>query len=252
MRSTMQDAALTTTSILRYAQRVFADSTVATYDGAAVSERSVGAVGEGARRLAAGLRGLGVRADDRVATLCWNHSRHLEAYYAVPGLGAVLHTLNLRLPPAQILEIVQHAGDSVLIVDARLAPLLAPVAEQLADQLRHVIVLEDEVEVRARSAPLQPTPLSYEDVVALGSDSFEFPDDLDERSAAILCYTTGTTGSPKGVAYSHRSTWLQSLAVCSGNAYRLSERDRALSRCRCSTPTPGAFPSPAGRSGPTW
>ena len=85
MRSTMQDAALTTTSILRYAQRVFADSTVATYDGAAVSERSVGAVAEGARRLAAGLRGLGVRADDRVATLCWNHSRHLEAYYAVPG-----------------------------------------------------------------------------------------------------------------------------------------------------------------------
>ena len=226
MRSTMQDYALTTTAILRGAERIFADRSVGTYDGESVARRSVGDLGAGARRLAAGLRELGVRPDDRVATLCWNHSRHLEAYYAVPGLGAVLHTLNLRLAPEQILEIVRHAGDTVLLVDARLAATLAPIAAPLAEQLRSVVVLADEVPGAAGEIPFED-PIAYEDVLAAGEESFEFPD-LDERSAAILCYTTGTTGPPKGVAYSHRSTWLQSLAVCSGNAYGLSERDRAL------------------------
>ena len=227
MRSTMQDAPLTTTSILRQAERVFATARVGTYDGEAVRRRPLGEIAAGARRLASGLRALGVEPDDRVATLCWNHSRHLEAYYAVPGIGAVLHTLNLRLAPEQILQIARHAGDSVLLVDARLAPLLEPIAEELAAQLRQVVVLGDELpDPPPVEVPFDDT-VAYEDVLAAGSAAFEFPD-LDERSAAILCYTTGTTGAPKGVAYSHRSTWLQSLAVCSGNAYGLSERDNAL------------------------
>ena len=227
MRSTMGDGALTTTSILRQAERVFAGTRVGTYDGEEVHHRPLAEIAADARRLASGLIELGVRPDDRVATLCWNHSRHLEAYYAVPGLGAVLHTLNLRLPPEQILEIVRHAEDSVLLVDARLAAILEPVAEPLAELVRQVVVLDDELAAPPPvEVPFERT-IGYSAVLAAGSPSFEFPD-LDERSAAILCYTTGTTGRPKGVAYSHRSTWLQSLAVCSGNAYGLSEGDRAL------------------------
>jgi fatty-acyl-CoA synthase len=227
MRSTMQDGALTTTSILRQAERVFAEREVGTYDGEAVRRRSVAAIAADARRLASGLAALGVRPDDRVATLCWNHTRHLAAYYAVPGLGAVLHTLTLRLAPEQIADIVRHAGDSVLLVDARLAALLEPVADELAARLRQIVVLDDELpDAPPSQVPFAET-IGYDEVLAAGSPSFEFGD-LDERSAAILCYTTGTTGAPKGVAYSHRSTWLQSLAVCSGNAYGLSERDNAL------------------------
>jgi fatty-acyl-CoA synthase len=227
MRSTMGDGALTTTSILRQAERVFAGTRVGTYDGEEVHHRPLAGIAADARRLASGLAELGVRPDDRVATLCWNHSRHLATYYAVPGLGAVLHTLNLRLAAEQIRDIVRHAGDTVLLVDARLAPMLEPVAEELARQLRQVIVLDDELpDPPPVEIPFEAT-FGFDEVLAAGAADFEFPE-VDERSAAILCYTTGTTGAPKGVAYSHRSTWLQSLAVCSGNAYGLSERDNAL------------------------
>jgi fatty-acyl-CoA synthase len=227
MRSTMQDAPLTTTAILRQAERVFPNARVGTYDGETVHFRTAAEITAGARRLGSGLLALGVKPDDRVATLCWNHSHHLEAYFGVPGIGAILHTLNLRLAPEQIRDIVLHAGDTVLIVDARLATMLEPVAAELAEQLDHVIIVDDDL--------LDPPPVDvpfadtipYEDVLAKGSPDFEFPE-LDERSAAILCYTTGTTGEPKGVAYSHRSVWLHSLAVCTGNAYSLSERDNVL------------------------
>ena len=251
MRSTMQDAPLTTTSILHQAERVFATAGVGTYDGEQVHRRPLGEIATGARRLASGLRALGVEPDDRVATLCWNHSRHLEAYYAVPGIGAVLHTLNLRLAPEQIRDIVRHAGDSVLLVDARLAPLLEPIAAELAAQLRQVVVLDDELpDPPPVAVPFDDT-VAYEDVLAAGSAAFEFPD-VDERSAAILCYTTGTTGSAEGrrlqppldlAALARRLLRQRATGSASATA--------SCSPCRCSTPTPGACPLPPGWSAPT-
>jgi fatty-acyl-CoA synthase len=216
----MQPPGLTTTSILEHAESVHAGSGVITFNGEGVSRRSFADVAASSRRLAAALRQLGVGPGDRVATLCWNHDRHLEAYYAVPGLGAVLHTLNLRLNREQLANIISHAEDRILIVDAELVDLV-PLHDERLSTVEHVVV------VGGPSTGLGPSSMDYATLLSLGEDGFDFPE-VDENEAAILCYTSGTTGDPKGILYSHRSTYLHSLAVCSGNAFALSERDRVL------------------------
>jgi fatty-acyl-CoA synthase len=175
---------------------------------------------ERARRLAASLAGLGVRAGDRVATLTWNTQQHLEAYLAVPSMGAVLHTLNLRLHPDDVSYIVNDADDRVILLDASLLPLY----EQLKPRVKvpHVIVM----------APVPtdhgPGVLDYETLLA-GSDASRFvAPNIDERDAAAMCYTSGTTGRPKGVLYSHRAIVLHSIAQCMTDCLALSERDTVL------------------------
>jgi fatty-acyl-CoA synthase len=160
----------------------------------------------------------------------WNNAEHLEAYLAIPSMGAVLHTLNLRLDPEVIGYIATHAGDDVVIVDATLVPLLAQVLPH-APTIRHVIVTQ----AAGGNEDLTESDLggdgrlvhSYDDLLAAQPDSFGWPD-LDERSAAAMCYTSGTTGRPKGVVYSHRSAYLHSMGVCMGNVFGLSEQDRVL------------------------
>ena len=161
----------------------------------------------------------------------WNNAEHLEAYLAIPSMGAVLHTLNLRLDPQVIGYIATHAGDDVVIVDATLVPLLAEVLPHApGDPARP----GDQSKGTQRTAATSSSSLgggrqvhSYEDLLAAQPDSFDWPD-LDERSAAAMCYTSGTTGNPKGVVYSHRSTYLHSMGVCLGNTFALSEQDRVL------------------------
>ena len=150
----------------------------------------------------------------------WNNQAHLEAYLAVPCMGAVLHTLNIRLFPEQLAYIISHAEDKVIIVDASLVPLLAKVRDQIG-HVEHLIVhgAED-------SGALGAT-LDYDDLVNAERPGFDWPD-VGERDAAIMCYTSGTTGNPKGVVYSHRSIWLHSLASTSVNSVGLSEKDRCL------------------------
>ena len=220
MRSTMQPAQLTTGVIFAHGRTVYGESQVVTFDGTGYRRSTFRDVAERAERLAAALQALGVTSGDRVATLCWNHQEHLEAYFAVPGMGAVLHTLNLRLFPEQLAWIIKHAEDRVLLVDGSLAPLLSPVFHELGS-VEHVVVVGD-----APGLGLGAT-IPYEELVASGPQGFAWPD-LDEEDAASMCYTSGTTGDPKGVVYSHRSTFVHSLAQCSGNNFALNERDRVV------------------------
>jgi fatty-acyl-CoA synthase len=216
----MQRRHLTTSLIFSHGRDVYAGSQVTTFTGDGYRRAAFAEVAERAGRLASALHDLGVEPGDRVATLGWNHQEHLEAYFAVPGMGAVLHTLNLRLFPEQLAWIVNHAGDRVLLVDGSLAPALAPVFHQLGT-VEHVILMGDGGGLELGAS------IAYEDFLASGDPDFDWPD-LDEDDAASMCYTSGTTGDPKGVVYSHRSTFLHSLAQCSGNTFALNERDRIL------------------------
>ena len=175
-----------------------------------------------ARQLANALQELGVKPGDRVGTLGWNHRRHLEAYYAISGMGAVCHTINPRLFPEQIAGIVAHAEDRILLADPQFVPLLESLADRIAC-LRQVIVMGP-LPGNAESAFRL---MDYEALLKGASERFDWPQ-LDERSAAALCYTSGTTGKPKGVLYSHRSTLLHAWAVALPDSLSFSACDAAL------------------------
>jgi fatty-acyl-CoA synthase len=230
MRSTMMDVPLSVTAIMRHGTTAYGDSEVVTLTSDGVRRRSYAEVGARAARLANALRSLGVDGDQRVATLMWNNAEHLEAYLTIPSMGAVLHTLNLRLDPQVIGYIADHAGDDVVIVDPSLVPLLAQVLPHAPD-IRHVIVTsgEDETEFvpPAELVALGRPVHSYEALLAAAPATFDWPD-VDERAAAAMCYTSGTTGNPKGVVYSHRSMHLHSMAVCMGGVFCMSDQDRVL------------------------
>jgi fatty-acyl-CoA synthase len=228
MRSTMQDAPLTIARMVRYAVGVHSGSEVVTWTQTGPSRSTYGELGERAARLANVLRSLGVTGDQRVGSFAWNNREHLTVYAAVPSMGAVLHTLNIRLFPEQLAYTVNHAADQVLIVDGSLVTVLAPVLKQMST-VRHVLVTGggDRSVLEGQG----PAVHDYEAALAAASAEFDFDDALigDERDAAALCYTSGTTGNPKGVAYSHRSIWLHSMQVCTNEAFGLSQADRVLS-----------------------
>ena len=227
MQSTMQDVPLNISSVLRHGGSVFGDSQIVTCTTDGSRRASFADVTERATRLAGGLRSLGVTGDERVATFMWNNQEHLEIYLAVPSMGAVLHTLNIRLFPDQIAFIAGHADDKVVFVDCSLTALLAPVLPRL-DSVRTVVVVGDGAdEAKEALAPAGKPVLTYDEVLAQGATTFAWPE-LDERAAAAMCYTSGTTGDPKGVVYSHRSMYLHSFAVCSGNVAGLTAGDRIL------------------------
>jgi len=229
VRSTMMDAPLTVTGIMRYGTALYGGREVVTCTGDGTRRQTYAYTGERAARLANALRALGVDGDQRVATLMWNNAEHLEAYLAIPSMGAVLHTLNLRLDPGQLTYIANHAADDVIICNDTLVPLLAQVLPQ-ADTVRHVVVTGPAETLAAHADKLARPGVqvhSYEELLAAAGETFDWPD-LDERSAAAMCYTSGTTGMPKGVVYSHRSAYLHSMGVCTGNSLGMSEHDRVL------------------------
>ncbi|MCW2546331.1 MAG: long-chain-fatty-acid--CoA ligase [Mycobacterium sp.] len=227
MQSTMQDVPLTLGFLLRHGLANFGTSKVVTCTDGGTREATFAEVGEQAAQLANALTGLGIADGDRVGTFMWNNAEHLVSYLAIPGMGAVLHTLNVRLFPEQLTYIANHAEDRVVIVDGSLVPLLAGV---LADMktVEHVLVLAADDDTLGKLSGKGPQISRYEDVVGGQPTTFDWRTDIDERSAACMCYTSGTTGNPKGVVYSHRSAYLHSMAACMGSAFGVSESDRVL------------------------
>ncbi len=225
IESTMQDFPLTINHLFQHGRRVHGDAEVITFHGPdqPLQRATFAEVGDRADQLAAALAKLGVQPGDRVGTFMWNNQRHMEAYLAVPSMGAVLHTLNIRLFPEQLSYVVNHAEDKVIIIDASLAPLLANVFDQLTT-VEHVIVCQGPEHIDVEG--LGDT-VDYETLLAVEEPGFTYPE-IDERSAMAMCYTSGTTGNPKGVAYSHRSSYLHAMAAMSAQTLQFNQHERTL------------------------
>lgn len=220
----MQDCPLLVSSLIEHAARCHPGTEIVSRTAEGTIHRcTYRDLARRSRRLAAALVASGVRPGDRIATLAWNGYRHLELYYAVSGIGAVLHTVPPRQFPEQIEYVINHAEDQCLFFDITFAPLIERLAPALT-RVQHFVAMTDR-----RNLPLSDIPglLCYEDLVADASADFEWPA-FDETTASSLCYTAGTTGTPKGVLYSHRSTVLHAFALCAADSLALSTRESAL------------------------
>ena len=223
MHGTMQDFPLTLQHILWRIEKLFPKKEIVTLRADGVHRYTYGDFVGRVKRLANVLAGLGIGAGDRVGTIAWNNYRHLELYYAAPCMGAVLHTLNPRLFPEQLAFIINDAADRVLFVDETLLPALDRIAGQIPT-VETIVVLSDGGALPEHSlGELR----DYETLLAAAATEYPWPT-LDERSAAALCYTSGTTGNPKGVAYTHRSQFLHAMTGLQTSGLSLSEADRVL------------------------
>jgi fatty-acyl-CoA synthase len=224
MKGLMMDTPLLISSIAQHAERFHGDREIVsvTTDNPRHRYTFREAIGR-AKQLANALGRLGVRQGDRVASLAWNDYRHLEIYYGVSGSGFVCHTINPRLFPEQIVFIINHAEDRFICVDAMFVPLLEAVADKIPN-VEGFIVMTDEAHMPKTSLS---NVMCYETLLAAESPEFDWPE-LDERSASALCYTSGTTGNPKGVLYSHRSTLLHAYATLAVDVAGVTSRDVAM------------------------
>ena len=225
MLGLMMDAPLLITDLIRHADRHHGETEIVskTVEGG-IHRYNYREAHKRSRRLAKALAGLGVKPSERVATLAWNGYRHFEIYYAVAGSGAVIHTINPRLFPDQIAYIANHAEDKYAFFDLTFLPLV----ERLAPQLKTVkgfVLMTDRAHMPKQSSI--PNLLCYEELLEAQDDKFDWPS-FDERTAACLCYTSGTTGNPKGVLYAHRSTMIHAYAAALPDALDLSARDVVL------------------------
>jgi len=218
MQGLMMDYQLTLTPMLERAQRLFHTKEIVTKAGPGLERSTYGEMAERVGRLAHALEKMGTGRGDRVATFAFNNTRHLELYFAVPCMGAVLHPINLRLPPEQIIYIVNHAEDKVMFLDPQLLPAIEKLAPNFKTVKQYVVMGDSYPETS-----LSPI-CSYEDLLRSSSSDYPWPH-LQENDAAAMCYTSGTTGNPKGVVYSHRSIYLHSLGLSMTDSFGLSEHD---------------------------
>jgi fatty-acyl-CoA synthase len=219
MNGSMMDYPLTLTHILERCAKIYPTQEIASRmpDGS-MHRYAYRDFHQRVHRLAHALQTLGVQPGDRIATLCWNSSRHLELYFAIPCAGCVLHTLNLRLAPEQLAYIINHAEDQIIFVDASLLPIIEPIRGELKS-VRRIVVLN--------GSPSHDA-FDYEALLAAAPEAAYAWPRLDENAAAAMCYTSATTGDPKGVVYSHRSLFLHSYGTCMADGFALSARDTIL------------------------
>ncbi|MEE1131190.1 MAG: long-chain fatty acid--CoA ligase [Caryophanon sp.] len=220
----MMDTQLVLTSFLTRAETYFAHKKIISRTSDTVThELTYGEWAKRTRRLASALTKLGMTKGTKIGSFAWNQHRHLEAYFAVPCTGAILHMVNIRLSEEHLIYIINHAQDEVLLIDVDLLPIIENIQDQLTT-VKHYIVMTDDATLETTL----PNAMSYEQLLAEADESFEFPTDLDENLPAGMCYTSATTGNPKGVVYTHRGLYLHSLMQAATDSMGICERDTVL------------------------
>ncbi|MEB3103776.1 long-chain fatty acid--CoA ligase [Ferviditalea candida] len=220
----MQNVPLTVPSMLEHAETYFSKKFVVSRTHSGIHRLSYAEIGQRTRRLASILNKLGVKKGDKVGTLAWNHHRHLEAYFGIPGMGGVLHTINIRLSPNHIAYIINHAEDRVLLIDPDIVPLVEKVRDELTTVKAFIIMTDDNELPQTTLFPVY----HYEQLLSEGDSDFQFIKPDDENEPAGMCYTSATTGNPKGVVYSHRGIVLHTMALGLADSAAVSESDVTL------------------------
>ncbi|WP_299875784.1 long-chain-fatty-acid--CoA ligase [uncultured Sulfitobacter sp.] len=224
MHGQMMSQPLLISSLITHAETYHQDGAIASVStGGGIEETSWGQVARNSRKLASALSKLGLEPQARCGTIAWNNRRHLEIYFGTSGGGFVCHTINPRLFPEQLVYILNHARDKVLFIDKTFVPLVAAIRDKL-EHLEHLVLMEGQ---DAGAAEALPGLVFYDDLIASGDDDYVWPE-MDEFTASSLCYTSGTTGNPKGVLYSHRSTVLHAFAVNLADSVAIAARDVVL------------------------
>jgi fatty-acyl-CoA synthase len=220
----MMQVPLSVGSMMEHAEKFFPKKEVISQTHDKLHRLNYGEIGQRTRRLMSILNEMGIRQGDRVGTLAWNHHRHLEIYFAAPGMGAVLHTINIRLSPEDIIYIINHAEDKILFIDEDILPLIEHIHTHLTT-VEAFVVMTDKADLPESS--IQPL-YSYEELVSTGDPLYEFANNIDENQPAGMCYTSATTGKPKGVVYTHRAIVLHSLALGLADTAAISESDVSM------------------------
>lgn len=220
----MMDIQLTLPAMLQHTEKYFPKKEIISRTQKEIRTFTYGEFVSRTRSLASILDRLGVARGDKIGTIAWNHHRHLEAYFAIPSIGAVLHTINLRLSKEHLIHIINHAEDKVLLIDVDLLPLIEQIKDDIHTVEAFIVMTDDDTLPESALDPIY----SYEELLAGGDETFPFRDDILENDPAGLCYTSATTGKPKGVIYSHRGLYLHSMALSLADTAGLSEQDIAM------------------------
>lgn len=222
---TMMDTQLVLNSFFKRAESYYAQKRIISRTSpTTIHELTYGQWAKRTRRLASALTKLGMTRGTKVGSFAWNQHRHLEAYFAVPCAGAVLHMVNIRLSEEHLVYIINHARDEILLIDVDLLPIIESIHEELTTVKQYIIMTDED----SLPETTLPNVHCYETLLAQADETFEFPEDIDENSPAGMCYTSATTGNPKGVVYSHRGLYLHSLMQATADSMAISERDTVL------------------------
>lgn len=220
----MMNTQLTLDTLLERAEKYFPKKEIISRTHAGINRFTYAQFGKRTRSLASALEKLGVVRGDKVGTLAWNDHRHLEAYFAIPSMGAVLHTINIRLSVEHLTYIIRNAENKILLIDKDFVPLIEQIKDNIPSVEAFVIMTDEEQLPDTTLAPVY----HYEAIVSEGDEQYTFPSDLDENDAAGMCYTSATTGNPKGVLYTHRSIVLHSITLGLADTLAISESDIAM------------------------